>query len=233
MLWKVGRKHEFEKQERGKQMKRMLGILLLMALVSFGSSHLMAQWIQTNGPEGGGVGCFAVSDTNLFAGTGGGVYRSTNNGTSWTPVNTGLWNLSVYALAVSGTKLFAGTQGNGVWRRPLSEMPTSVEIVSSEPALTFSLEQNYPNPFNPTTVIQFRVKSSESRAKAPVHTTLNIYNILGQKVRTLVDQYLKAGHKAVEWDGKDDWGKEVSSGIYFYRLQTEDFTEAKKMLLIK
>ena len=102
-------------------MKRLLWVLLLMALFSFGSGHLMAQWIQTNGPEGGGVGCFAISpaeggsDTNLFAGTGGGVYLSTNNGASWTPVNTGLWNLGVIALAVSGTNLFAGTDGAGVF----------------------------------------------------------------------------------------------------------------------
>ena len=72
---------------------------------------LHAQWLQTNGPYGGIVQCFAVSGTNLFAGTYGGVFLSTNNGTSWTAVNTGLTNTDVFSFAVSGTNLFAGTNG--------------------------------------------------------------------------------------------------------------------------
>ena len=77
---------------------------------------LQAQWIQTNGPYNGNVMTFAVSGTNLFAGTpGGGVFLSTNNGTSWSPVSSGLTNTNVLALAVSGTNLFAGTYGGGVF----------------------------------------------------------------------------------------------------------------------
>ena len=78
------------------------------------SPYASGQWIQANGPYGGHVYCFAVKGTNLFAGTAGGVFRSTNNGTSWTAVNTGLTYTSVDALAVSGTNLFAGTE-NGVF----------------------------------------------------------------------------------------------------------------------
>ncbi len=75
-----------------------------------------AQWVQTNGPNGGYVSCFAVSGTNLFAGTlGDGVFLSTNNGTSWTAVNTGLTNIWIQALAISGTNLFAGAQ-DGIFR---------------------------------------------------------------------------------------------------------------------
>jgi flagellar hook assembly protein FlgD len=62
---------------------------------------------------------------------------------------------------------------------------------------------------------------------------IEIFNILGQRVRTLVDEHLRPGHKLVDWDGKDDSGEEVSSGIYFYRIATEEFSEAKKMLLLK
>jgi photosystem II stability/assembly factor-like uncharacterized protein len=85
--------------------------LLILLLVSLGSNTAPAQWVQTNGPYGGLVNCFAVSGTNLFAGTRGGVFLSTNNGTSWTAVNTGLTNTDVTSLAVSGTNLFAGTFG--------------------------------------------------------------------------------------------------------------------------
>jgi flagellar hook assembly protein FlgD len=62
---------------------------------------------------------------------------------------------------------------------------------------------------------------------------IEIFNILGQRVRTLVDEYLKPGHKLVDWDGKDDSGEEVSSGIYLYQLRAGDLTESKRMLLVK
>jgi hypothetical protein len=90
----------------------------------------------------------------------------------------------------------------------------------------FALLQNYPNPFNPTTKIEFLVSRSGQ-------VRIDIFNILGQKVSTLVDQNLKAGHKLVNWDGKDDSGQEVSSGIYFYRIKTSDFSQTKKMVLLR
>lgn len=94
------------------------------------------------------------------------------------------------------------------------------------PPSDFVLFQNYPNPFNPTTNIEFLLPHSGQ-------VKIEIYNISGQKVRTLVDQFLKAGHKLVDWDGKDDNGNDVSSGIYFYRLQAGDFSETKKMVLLR
>ena len=95
----------------------------------------------------------------------------------------------------------------------------------------FALSQNYPNPFNPNTTIQFRVGRLEFRE--PIRTTLSIYNILGQKVRTLVDEDKVFGECRIIWDGKDDSGKEVRSGIYFYLLKTKDYKESKKMILLK
>jgi hypothetical protein len=95
----------------------------------------------------------------------------------------------------------------------------------------FYLGQNYPNPFNPATTIKFGVWSLEFGE--PTHTTLIIYNILGQRVRTLVDEEKLSGEYKVIWDGRDDKGNEVSSGIYFYKLQTENFSQTKKMLLVK
>jgi photosystem II stability/assembly factor-like uncharacterized protein len=98
-------------------MKTLLQILVLSVVISSGSNQLMAQWVQTSGPEGGRISGFANIDTNLFAGTlGGGVFLSTDNGTSWTPVNNGLWATSVLSIAVSGTNLFVGTDGAGVFR---------------------------------------------------------------------------------------------------------------------
>ncbi len=103
-------------------MKKLLPIVMLICTLADENS-LQAQWVQTNGAVGDYIRCFAVSDTNLFAGAnvlGEGVFLSTNNGTSWTAVDSGLINLeaeipAVNALAISGTDLFAGTSG-GLFR---------------------------------------------------------------------------------------------------------------------
>jgi len=97
----------------------------------------------------------------------------------------------------------------------------------------FSLLQNYPNPFNPTTTISFKVKSLEFGVGRSIHTTLIIYNLLGQKVKTLVDEDKLSGRYQVSWDGKNEEGNDVSSGIYFYVIKTKDFTQTKKMTLVR
>jgi hypothetical protein len=91
---------------------------------------------------------------------------------------------------------------------------------------SFCLSQNYPNPFNQSTKIEFTLSHSG-------FVSLNIYDILGRKVRNLVTENLSSGYKSVLWDGKDDSGKEVSSGIYFYQLKIGDFSQAKKLVLLK
>jgi len=96
---------------------------------------------------------------------------------------------------------------------------------------SFELAQNYPNPFNPTTRIQFRVGSLEFGE--PIHTTLKVYNILGQLVRTLADEEKGSGNYNIIWDGKDNSGKEVASGIYFYQLRKPNYTATKKMILLR
>jgi serine protease AprX len=122
--------------------------------------------------------------------------------------------------------------------------PTSVSEEPSSTPTYFTLYQNYPNPFNPTTVIKFNIQ--DSKFKVPLHTTLKIYNVLGQKVRTLVDEEKFPGTYQVIWDGKDDEGEDVASGIYFYQLtvrqthrpeqsrgRVKDRTLTKKMLILK
>lgn len=105
-----------------------------------------------------------------------------------------------------------------------------VEEGNVDPGIeSFQLFQNFPNPFNPATTIRFSVGAGQT----PTHTTLQIYNILGQKVRTLVDEPKHAGSHKVIWDGRDDSGKDVASGVYFYQIEAGDFTEAKKLVLLK
>jgi flagellar hook assembly protein FlgD len=68
---------------------------------------------------------------------------------------------------------------------------------------------------------------------SPLHTALKVYNILGQLVRTLVDEEKVPGNYEINWDGNDESGKEVGSGIYFYQLRTRDYTDTKKMVLLR
>ncbi|MCB9087265.1 MAG: T9SS type A sorting domain-containing protein [Calditrichae bacterium] len=90
----------------------------------------------------------------------------------------------------------------------------------------FALYQNYPNPFNPTTVIRYQL-SVVSDVK------LAVYNLLGTKITSLVNARQGAGVYRVQWDGRDDEGMEVSSGIYLYRLETGIFSQARKMILVR
>ena len=168
-----------------------------------------------------------VNATNLFAGTfDGGVFLSTDNGTSWTAVNSGLTNLMVLSLTVSGANLFAGTLGfeigSGVWRRPLSEIITSVdETTSNEIPTVYSLQQNYPNPFNPMTIINYSIPELSI-------VTIKVYGVLGSEIATLVNEEKPVGTYEVEFDAAT-----LSSGIYYYKIQANNFIETKKMILLK
>ncbi|RMH95522.1 MAG: T9SS C-terminal target domain-containing protein [Calditrichaeota bacterium] len=92
--------------------------------------------------------------------------------------------------------------------------------------VTFALDQNFPNPFNPTTTIRFALPE-------PGLVTVEIYNIMGQKVKTLISDNMEAGYHQVVWDATNDYGSPVASGIYIYRMTSGAFTEVKKMTLLK
>jgi hypothetical protein len=111
----------------------------------------------------------------------------------------------------------------------VSKMKESEEELGGEKSAIpqkFYLSQNYPNPFNPETEISYALPRD-------CYVKLAIYNIAGQKVNTLVDERQSAGYKTIYWNGKDDKGKIVGSGIYFYKLEAGNFTESRKMVLIK
>ncbi|MCK5571375.1 MAG: T9SS type A sorting domain-containing protein, partial [Bacteroidetes bacterium] len=91
---------------------------------------------------------------------------------------------------------------------------------------SFHLSQNYPNPFNQGTTISFNLDK-------PSHVELEIFNILGQKVRSLVDGYRNAGPHSEVWDGRDRVGQAVASGIYLYRLEVNGKAFTRKMMLVK
>ena len=90
----------------------------------------------------------------------------------------------------------------------------------------FTLMQNYPNPFNPKTIIRYQL---------PVlsEVKLTIYDLLGREIDTIVNERQPVGEHTVHWDGRDDLGKTVSSGVFIYRLQAGTFVENRKMLLLR
>jgi hypothetical protein len=103
---------------------------------------------------------------------------------------------------------------------------TGVEDDAHTGPAIFSLDQNYPNPFNPTTTIHFTLPKSEE-------THLAIYDILGRRVRTLIEGVTSHGVHEITWDGADDMGKVVPTGIYFYKLQAGTQSETKKLIFIQ
>ena len=108
---------------------------------------------------------------------------------------------------------------------------TGVNKISYEIPEKFSLSQNYPNPFNPSTKIKFSIpllRGVDGAAGRGVFTQLVVYDILGKEITTLVNQQLQPGTYEAEWDGSN-----YPSGVYFYKLITDEFTESRKMILIK
>jgi len=119
----------------------------------------------------------------------------------------------------------------GFWHWNMS-WPEPVVGVRAEPSLDqtlpkeFGLSQNYPNPFNPVTNINYALPEV-------VYVRLQIYNILGQRVITLVDEPQTAGYKRVSWNGRDEYGREMASGVYFCGLEAGRYAASKKLLLLK
>lgn len=154
---------------------------------------------------------------------------STNNGSTWGQYNNGLPQLITLTAVAYGSlaagilAVFLGTDFNAAdgariykWLKTIGIHPTSSEIPNE-----YSLSQNYPNPFNPNSNIKFQIsKLSDVR--------LIVFDALGREVETLVNRQLKPGTYEVDFDGS-----KLSSGVYFYKLVANDFTETKKMVLVK
>ena len=167
------------------------------------------------------VRSFAVYGSRLFAGTDSSIYLTSDNGINWVDKGQGLPSGDLIpSLAITNNYLFAATSYYGVWRIPLSEI-IGVEPISSGIPNNSSLFQNYPNPFNPITNIKFQIAKSGD-------VKLVVFDVLGREVTTLVNEQLNPGTYEVQWDASS-----YPSGVYFYRLITNTYSETKKMVLMK
>lgn len=168
------------------------------------------------------VRSFAFSGDNILAGTEDfGVFNTTNNGVSWYARNQGFGiTPTVSALLMYNNYVFAGTYGRSVWRCAASQILNSEKIYSVLPTMYF-LRQNYPNPFNPVTRIDFDIPRSG-------YVNLKVFDILGREVKTLVKEDKLAGSYSVDFNATD-----LTSGVYFYKMESEEYTDVKRMVLIK
>ena len=130
-----------------------------------------------------------------------------------------------FSYSTSVASYTAGSEGQPIGDLNWFPGVTDVEDVELVP-VKYELSNNYPNPFNPSTNIQYSIAQSKL-------VSIVIYNLLGQKVVTLVNKELGAGNYNVVWNGKNDFGSKVSSGIYIYKLTAGDFVASKKMTLMK
>jgi hypothetical protein len=124
------------------------------------------------------------------------------------------------SLLIVNNYIFAGTSGSSVWRRMLSDI-TGLENINSEIPSSYSLSQNYPNPFNPSTVIRFQLSVAGN-------ASLKVFDMLGREVQTLVNESLKPGTYQATFNAIN-----YPSGVYFYRLTTNSFSETRRMTLLK
>lgn len=122
-----------------------------------------------------------------------------------------------------------GAGAAGFWYTTLEEITivsSTIERLGEEIPAHYELQQNYPNPFNPTTRIKYGLPES-----AQVHVT--IYNVLGQLVSTIINKDQAAGYYEVNWDGRTDSGATLPSGLYFYRVETKNFSATRSMIFQK
>ncbi|MFA4853356.1 MAG: T9SS type A sorting domain-containing protein [Bacteroidales bacterium] len=191
-------------------MKKLL-LLITIVIGTLYANIVTAQWLQTNGPYGGDIYCFAVSGNgNIFTGTyGAGVFLSSNNGSSWTAVNTGLTDTFVWSLAISGTNIFAGTGGNGVWKRALSDITVGVkEINNNESNIAV-----YPNPATNNITIE------SPQQPIFVHYA-EILNIQGQLIKSFASSSNKTSVDISTFP----------NGMYFVKMKTEKGIAMKKFV---
>ncbi|MBN1211643.1 MAG: S8 family peptidase [candidate division Zixibacteria bacterium] len=166
------------------------------------------------------------------------IIASTNNNIDSTPAGDMLFMVCSEALDIkyndSVEIAFALVAGDNVDElisaaliaRQKYDVITAIEIEEGNRPTDYTLNQNYPNPFNPTTTISFSLPVSGE-------VGLEVFNLLGQKVKVLQNGQMSAGQHTLEWDATGDDGHSVATGVYFYRLTTSEFTQTKKMMLLK
>lgn len=188
----------------------------MLPAVNIGSKdEILVLWNSDDGVDGSGI-----ESTTIFMSVDNGPYTfagSSSNDSLFVKMVSGTHTYSFYGLSKDNVGNVEATMPEVV----MASGTTSVKPFDDTIPVKYSLEQNFPNPFNPSTTIAFSIPETGN-------VSLKIYNLLGQEVVTLVNEELKAGNYKTLW-----YAQSISSGIYFYRLETNNFTQTKKLLLLK
>ncbi len=192
----------------------------------FRSTNQGASWILLSSSPPNAGSLVVTRQDHLYVDVfGEGIYYSTNNGSSWSYLEGSLTDWTVIVLRESPAGfLYAGTDGGGVYKS--LEPITSIHDPTVQVGHQILLNQNYPNPFNPSTRISYVVPKDG-------HVELKIFNVLGQAVRSLVDETMPKGSHSLVWDSTDDSGNSLSSGVYICRLRVGNQVQTRRMLFLK
>jgi hypothetical protein len=155
-----------------------------------------------------------------------GLWAYTFDGVSFTKTAYAPSSYSEDVTVTTNGTVFNAARSSGLIAYTYSGTPTNVSDSFSQLPREFALRQNYPNPFNPTTIINYDLPTAG-------HVELRIYNTLGQEIRTLVTSIQQPGTYNVTWDGRNNSGMVVPSGVYFYQLQAGAVVETRKMILMR
>ncbi|MCH7947220.1 MAG: T9SS type A sorting domain-containing protein [candidate division Zixibacteria bacterium] len=173
----------------------------------------------------------AVVDV-IWTGTVGGTDQETTDSNGEVVFQSGRtkssdWSFTITIDAITKSGLFWNTGSSEIWDTitNLAKQSASAGMAGSRPE-RFALEQNYPNPFNPETEIYFQLPEAN-------HVVVAIFNTNGQEVRRLADAKFAAGYHSLRWNGMDNQGNPVSSGVYLYQLRTAAFSQVRKMSLMR
>src|SRR5262249_25154992 len=170
-----------------------------------------------------------------WIGTNANVWWSPDDGVTWNPIAGGVTSTSAswtppheatttarVRVMISDIKGYCAIDASdGVF----SLVDATTEVAAAPPSVR-ALFQNVPNPFNPSTRIGFDLPHAAV-------VQLDVYDVAGKHLRELTQAQWNAGHHEVEWDGRDDRGRQLSTGIYFYRMRSEDFLQTRRMMLVK
>jgi photosystem II stability/assembly factor-like uncharacterized protein len=171
---------------------------------------------------------FLVVGTNIIAASAGGAFISYDSGLTWNAYNIGAEN-GLLCFTLKDNSIFAGGNSKGVFKSEITTVSVNEEILNND----YIVMQNYPNPFNPETTISYVIPNGLSAGEAGTrneiaHVTLKVYDTLGREIATLVNEVKEQGNHIVKFNAQN-----IASGVYFYKIQTGNFTQIKKMILSK
>ena len=197
--------------------------LIMGSAVTYRTTNAGVNWAQVTTSQGGYGLSQAPSYTAYYwigkgNGVPGGIYRSVDDGATFTAQLTGH---HIFSLAMGNVQIgWAGCDSGRIFRYTSTD-PIEVKKISTELPGNYSLSQNYPNPFNPSTTIRFSVPLTNL-------VTITVYDILGNKVATVLNKIMLAGSYETEFNASN-----LSSGVYFYTITAGEFKDSKKMILTK